>query len=108
MKDKTTVEPNHRGLRHKLNLETAKLSWPELQRHFARGVVIVVHPTLDLVEASATLAEDNNDRAQSWINAGQLGRATEDQAHRWNESNQKFWAVVVAPWVLVQEIPAGQ
>lgn len=36
-------------LRAKLNAETGKLVWNELERHFARGVVIKVAGDLDLL-----------------------------------------------------------
>ena len=39
-------------LRAKLNLETAQLGWPELERHFARGDVIKVAIGVDLVDAN--------------------------------------------------------
>jgi hypothetical protein len=93
-------------LRQKLNFETAKLSWPELQRHFARGVVIVVTPELDLIEAAATFAENNRAQTEQWIRSGRLSRASDTDARRWQERSSVFWAVVVAPWVLVQEIGA--
>lgn len=90
-------------LRAKLNLETGKLTWPELQRHFARGVVIVVEPALDLIEVAATFAEDNKSKTEQWIVMGQLRRASDADALRWQEQGTVFWAVVARPWVLVQE-----
>ena len=32
---------------------------------------------------------------------------TDQQASAWYESNPDVWAVVVAPWVLVQAAPEG-
>ncbi|ODU01052.1 MAG: hypothetical protein ABS89_08030 [Thiobacillus sp. SCN 63-1177] len=64
-------------LRAKLNLETAQLGWPELERHFARGDVIKVE--------------------------GRIARAGIADAEDWHTRQPMFWAVVVAPWVLVQE-----
>lgn len=95
--------PTAGELRAKLNLETGTLSWPELQRHFARGVVIVVGNTLDLVEVAATFAEDDRPRAASWLDSGQVRRAEDADALRWQAGAISLWAVVVAPWVLVQE-----
>jgi hypothetical protein len=94
------------GLRQKLNLETAQLAWPELQRHFARGVVIVVAPELDLIEVAATFAENNQAQTEAWIHSGRVARASDTDAKRWHAHNAVVWAVVVAPWVLVQEIGA--
>lgn len=62
-----------------LNNETGKLSWKELERHFARGAVIKVAVALDLVNVASTFAQDNKAQVESW-------------------------AIVTVPWVLVQEI----
>jgi hypothetical protein len=91
-------------LTQQLNLETGKISWLELQRHFARGVVIKLAPELDLVEVAAKLVTDDKQAINSWMNKGLIGRATDEDAIRWTNSNPLFWAVVTAPWVLVQEI----
>ncbi|HYE37673.1 DUF2288 domain-containing protein [Methylocaldum sp.] len=89
-------------LRQKLAAETGQIAWQELERHFARGVVVVVTPELDLVEAAARVAEDDKRALEEWMNRGQIVRATDDHARRWTDSECTLWAVVVAPWVLVQ------
>ena len=98
------VELNAEELRQKILLETARMDWPELARWFARGMVVIAKPGLDLVEAAACLAENDQARLRGWIEAGQVRRALDGDAKRWHAANQEFWAVVVAPWVLVQEI----
>ena len=35
-----------------------------------------------------------------------LRRASDDDARRWSAQNTEFWAMVIAPWVIVQEIDA--
>jgi hypothetical protein len=91
-------------LRHKLNLESGKLTWPELERHYARGIVIVITAELELVEVAASFAEDKKDNVEKWMNTGQIHRANDDDAKHWNDSDPVFWSIVVAPWVLAQEI----
>ncbi len=92
-------------LRAKLNLETARLAWPELERHFARGVVIRVSAGMDLVEAALQVAENNAEAVQAWLADGRLAKAEIRDAGKWHADQTIFWAVVVAPWVLVQEAP---
>ncbi len=87
----------------RLSLETGRLEWAELQRHFARGIVIVVAPDLDLTEVAAALVRDDRPTAAAWKDGGRLRAATDDDARRWQSENAGFRAVVVAPWVLVQE-----
>lgn len=88
----------------KLNLETGQISWPELQRYFARGVVIIVANELDLVEVAKQFSLDNKDAVQTWIKDGLVKNASDDDAKQWNDAQQEFWAVVTAPLVLVQPI----
>lgn len=90
-------------LRQKTNLETGRLSWPELQRHFARGVVIVVAGDLDLVDIARCFIQDDKPAVEQWLKAGSIAHATDADAQRWHEAQTGFWAVVIAPWVLVQE-----
>lgn len=92
-------------LRAKLNLETAQLAWAELQRHFARGVVIKVAPGMDLVDAALQVAENNTAAVQAWLADGRLAKAELTDAEDWHARKPMFWAVVVAPWVLIQEVP---
>lgn len=95
---------NDDELQQQLNLETGKISWPELQRHFARGVVIKVNQGLDLVEVAAHFVRDDKATIENWLNEGSVCRASDEDARQWIENQSDFWAVVVAPWVLVQEL----
>jgi hypothetical protein len=91
-------------LRAKLNLDTAQLAWPELERHFARGSVIKVAPGMDLVDAALQIAENNAATVQQWLAEGRIAKAELSDAEDWHARQPMFWAVVVAPWVLVQEV----
>lgn len=86
------------------NAQTARLGWSELVRHFARGAVVKVTSDLDLVAIAAAMAQNRTEEVDAWSRAGQIQRASDDDARDWDESDSVFWAVVVAPWVLVQEI----
>lgn len=95
-------------VRVRLNAETARVGWKELERHFARGVVIRVDAELDLVEVAARMARDDKQALEKWLVGGQVGRPSMDEAASWWERNADFWAVVTAPFVLIQEIrPEG-
>jgi len=99
-----TLDDPNIALRDKLNLETGQLAWRELQRHFARGAVIVVARELDLIDVAVAFAEDNPAQTKTWVANGQVAHATDADARRWQEHSCVFWSLVVAPWVLVQEL----
>jgi len=101
--DSTEQDPTQVDVQAKLNGETAVIAWKELVRHFARGVVIKINPSLDLLEAADGLASDNVAVFEQWVASGKLSRASDDDARDWTEREPEFWCVVTAPWVLVQE-----
>lgn len=91
-------------LRDKLNRETGQLDWSELQRYFARGIVISISDERDLIEVAMKFTEDDRATIEDWLANGQLERANDNHARDWNKRRPVFWAIVVAPWVLVQEV----
>lgn len=99
---------SQQALNTKLNQETGRLTWPDLERHFARGVVIRVDAGLDLVEVAARMSMDDKAATRQWLDEGLVDKANDDDARRWHETKVEFWAVVTAPWVLVQEIGPEQ
>ena len=92
-------------LRAKLNSETAQISWQELQRHFARGIVVKVSGDLDIIEVAVAMSKDDKQRFAEWMQQGKVARAEDHDAQDWNERDPVFWSVVAAPFVLVQENP---
>lgn len=90
--------------REQLVQEAGILTWPELQRHFARGVVIVVAPSLDWLGVALAMAQDDAVRLAEWMGQGVVFKANDECAHRWSVDQTRLRAVVVAPWVLVQEV----
>lgn len=101
MHDNFEVEPA--VLKAKITGETARIGWHELQKFYAAGSVVVAAPAQDLVEVAFALATDQKAQVAEWLAAGLLWRATEQEARRWFEQNAELWAVVVSPWILVQD-----
>lgn len=91
--------------RNELEEERGRLSWPELERHFARGVVVVVDPGLDLLDVAEAMARDDRELFSGWMASGLVQQAQDTHARRWEGSLQTLEAIVVAPWVLVSETP---
>ena len=89
-------------LRTKVNRETARLPWAELERHFAQGTVIYVSETLDLVDVAVRISHDDKDSIARWMADGRIGKVTDLQAQTWTETDAALWTSVVSPFVLVQ------
>ena len=86
-----------------LNSQTGKLEWKDLQIHFARGIVIAVAPELDLLDVALHMVKDNKAQIEKWTKQAKIIRANDTHAERWADMQPVFWAVVVPPWLLVQE-----
>ncbi|WP_336365632.1 DUF2288 domain-containing protein [Marinobacter sp. C2H3] len=99
--------PSPDELKQKLLLETSRIPWHELQTYYARGQVVRVSASLDLLDVAAELTADNKARFERWMADQQVGEVSPDLARTWYERNAELWAVVVAPWVLVQDRSAG-
>jgi hypothetical protein len=97
-----TKPENDTELRTKINLETARLPWAELERHFAQGTVVYVSEELDLVDVAVRISHDDKDSIAAWMAAGKVGKVTDVQAETWAASEVLLWASVVSPFILVQ------
>jgi hypothetical protein len=98
-----TEVPSPSPLYLKLLAETAQIEWPELQRFFARGVLLKVARDLDLVSVAECVANDDAAQVAAWLSAGLLERVQPETAQDFAARNPELWAVVVSPWVCVQE-----
>ncbi len=98
-------------VRHLLNAQTGRIGWAELQRHFARGLLLWVAPELDLVEVASRIVKDDRAAVTAWLEQGKLVKPDRKLAKEWQQREPEFWAVVAAPWVVAQEAkdpPADQ
>lgn len=91
----------------KMNLETSTIPWSELQRFFAAGLAIAVADDLDLIDVACQFSLDNKSQVEAWLKAGQVGHVSDAQASAWIADDSSVWAVVVKPWVLVQNHRSG-
>jgi hypothetical protein len=91
-------------LRAHLHGETSKLPWTELETHFARGVLFKVAKGTDILDVAIVMSRDDKESLKKWLdNKTVIGVEIED-AKKWHETSTSLWTVVVAPFILVQEI----
>ena len=96
-----TQEPS--TLYAKLLGETASIRWEELQPFFARGALLWVDASVDLIQVAQGVAENQTENVSAWLAAGSLAKVSETQAQDFFTRDPQLWAVVVSPWVLIQE-----
>jgi len=94
-------------LKTRLNLETGRITWKELGFFFARGRILQVIATMDLIEVASALANDEAQQVANWLTAHQLQVLPDATAKEWAIDDGNLWAVVVAPWVVVQQRSAA-
>jgi hypothetical protein len=87
----------------KLLGETAAITWQELQPTFARGALLLVSGTQDLIEVAQAVAQNDQAKVAAWLAAGLLSKVDDSRAEDLLNRDPELWAVVVAPWVLAQE-----
>ncbi len=87
--------------------ETARIGWRELEPLFARGILLRVAGELDLVSVAEAIASDAKDTVSAWLASGMVERMQAESAASYLARDPELWAVVVSPWVLVQERGAG-
>ncbi|MDB6446230.1 MULTISPECIES: DUF2288 domain-containing protein [Pseudomonas] len=87
----------------KLLGETASITWKELEPFFAKGALLWVDPALDLIAAAEAVAQDEGDKVAAWLAAGHVAKLSETRALDFVERDPLLWAVVVSPWIMIQE-----
>ena len=92
----------------KLALETAKIPWKELQYFFASGHAVYVSTELDLVRVARHVANDDKQVIDNWMQAGKISPVASDQARDWYDNDAQVWAVVVRPWIFIQDDTQGR
>lgn len=90
-------------LKERLNLQTARINWPEIERFFARGRVLDVTDELDLIEVAVALTEDDVNKFNHWTQTGKVRHLNDATAKQWVADDSNLWAVVIAPWVIAQK-----
>ena len=99
----TSPDTPQSPLYEKLLGETAKIGWTELERFFARGMLLRVARDLDLVSVAEAIANDDTTQVTQWLSSGLVEREQSETAADFAARDPELWAVVVSPWVCVQE-----
>jgi hypothetical protein len=92
-------------LRARLQTECGEVFGSDLGAHLQRDVVLVVVPPLALLDGAVAIARDDTTSVSAWLAGGALRRPSPEERAAWPEATQRRWlAVVVQPFVLVQDL----
>ncbi|MBF8724292.1 MULTISPECIES: DUF2288 domain-containing protein [Pseudomonas] len=87
----------------KLLGETATIEWKALERFWAKGDLIWVDPSLDLIAVAEAMAENRSEIFAKWRDDGTVAPVSAEQALDFQRRDPPIWAVVVSPFVVMQE-----
>ena len=100
-------------VKKKLANELGPVQWSDLKAHAERGGMLMVDPSLDLLEVAVAVATDASASVRQWLTSEKLVRPSAEQIGQWGETpSRPFDAVVVQPFALAQlvdpsELPQG-
>ena len=83
--------------------ETAQISWAEIMPIFAKGMVLWVASEQDLVAVAEHIINDDKKQVSALMQQKALHNLSDEIAMDYAHRDPELWAVVVAPWVLIQE-----
>lgn len=91
----------------KLDKYTGEVTWKYLKNHFEAGALVYVDPALSITEVGEAFAADDAGRVKAWRDKGDVLTPSAPHAQYWEESEGRFYALVVSPFVLIQPAPLG-
>lgn len=78
--------------------------WEWLIPHAQRDAIVMVDPQLNLLDVGVAIASDQLSKVQNWISEQQIYKPSPEQLATWNaEPTHRFTALIVQPYVLVQD-----
>lgn len=84
------------------NLDVAEWNW--LIPHVKRDAVVIIDQELDLLDVGVAIASDRTSSVKDWISRELIYKPSAEQLSIWNSNDtKKFNALIVQPFVLVQE-----
>jgi hypothetical protein len=90
--------------RLRLEENLGQVQFSDLRAHLDRDAVFVVEGTLSLMDCAVSVAMDDVELIQGWISSGELRKPSRQERVDWpGREAPLWWAVVVAPFVLVQD-----
>ena len=92
-------------IRDSFQQDLAAVAWRELRIHLQRDAIIVVGPSLDLIDTAVAVADDDTNRVQEWMTDGLIGKPEKEQLEVWEaDLDRSFQMLIVQPYILIQSV----
>ncbi|XWK90783.1 MAG: DUF2288 domain-containing protein [Phormidium sp.] len=94
-------------LKAELTASVDEAEWQWLLPHVARDSLIIVTPGLNIVDVGVAIANNNVSLVENWINEQLISKPSLNQITQWQANmSKRFNALIVQPFVLIQELVA--
>lgn len=94
-------------LKAELTASVDEAEWQWLLPHVARDSLIIVTPGLNIVDVGVAIANNNVHLVENWINEQLISKPSLNQITQWQANmSKRFNALIVQPFVLIQELVA--
>ena len=104
--DAAVTETEITTIRQRLEEDAGPVHGSDLKAHLDRDAVLVVAPSVALLDCAMALATDDAAKVAAWLADATLRRPTQDERAAWPVDEDRRWvAVIVRPFVLVQDPP---
>ena len=93
------------AVRVKLGEGLGPVLFGDIKSHLERDAVIVIAPELPLLDVAVAVAGDEVETVGAWIESGEMRKPSRAERDAWPlDEGRKWLAVVVQPFVLVQDV----
>ena len=86
----------------KKDIFTAK--WSDLQRHYALGSVYLLDGSVDMIELSVAVANDDTTTIKALLESGKMGQIPDAMSKEFTKENSLFQCSIIQPFVFVQTL----
>lgn len=98
--------PLEDAIRARLTSLAGPVPYEDVADHLSRDAVFIVAATLSLVECGVAVATDDVARVEAWVGSGELRKPSQAERDSWpTETARRWMAIIVRPFVLVQDLP---
>ena len=91
----------------RLEKYTGEVTWKYLKSHFEAGALVYIDQALSITEVGEAFTSDDAARVKEWRGKGDIVTPSAPHAEYWEQSGTVFRALVVSPFVLIQELEKG-